>query len=118
MVKKEADIQKGIMDWLNAVGIMHWRVPVGPVIHRLGSGRNVRTIYKANPMKGFPDIAGLLTRKRPGVLFALEVKSEKGRLRPDQQVWLERIRWCGGVAEVVRSVEDVIELMRDVGEIK
>lgn len=39
-------------------------------------------------------------------LVALEVKAARGRVSVEQQAWLDTVRRAGGVAGVVRSVED------------
>ena len=44
--------------------------------------------------KGCPDVLGQL---RDGRLLGVEVKAQAGRLRPEQAVFLERIRGAGGV---------------------
>jgi hypothetical protein len=46
---------------------------------------------------GFPDL--VLVRER--VVYA-ELKSDKGRLRPEQTVWLERLQGAGAEAYVWR----------------
>jgi hypothetical protein len=53
---------------------------------------------------GCPDLLGQL---RDGRLLGVEVKGPKGRLRPAQTVFLERIRASGGVAFVARDCRDV-----------
>lgn len=40
---------------------------------------------------GFPD---LVLVRRPRVIFA-ELKSQRGRLRPAQRLWIEELRACG-----------------------
>lgn len=55
--------------------------------------------------KGCPDVLGQL---RDGRLLGVEVKSQTGRLRPEQAVVLERIREAGGVAFVARDLRDVL----------
>lgn len=47
---------------------------------------------------GFPD---LVLCKPPRVIYA-ELKSERGRVRPEQQQWLERLRACGADARLWR----------------
>lgn len=59
--------------------------------------------------KGISDILGLFS---DGVFLAIEVKSKKGRLTPDQKSFLEDVKKHGGVAIVARSVEDVVSAFR------
>ena len=40
------------------------------------------------------------------VFLSIEVKTPTGRLRPEQQQWLEAVQAAGGIAGVARSVED------------
>lgn len=41
-----------------------------------------------------------------GRFFALEVKAERGRIRPEQTTWLALVRRMGGFAAVVRSEDE------------
>jgi len=54
---------------------------------------------------GCPDVLGQL---KDGRLLGVEVKAAKGRLRPEQTVFLERIRAAGGVAFMARDCRDVL----------
>lgn len=54
---------------------------------------------------GCPDLLGQL---HDGRLLGVEVKAQAGRLRPEQAVFLERIRAAGGVAFVARDLRDVL----------
>ena len=54
--------------------------------------------------KGCPDVLGQL---KDGRLIGVEVKAAKGKLRPEQAVFLERIRCAGGVAFMARDCRDV-----------
>lgn len=53
---------------------------------------------------GCPDVLGQL---RDGRLLGVEVKSPTGKLRPEQAVFLERVRGAGGVAFMARDLRDV-----------
>ncbi len=55
--------------------------------------------------KGCPDVLGQL---RDGRLLGVEVKGPTGKLRPEQAVFLERIRCAGGVGFVARDCRDVL----------
>ena len=44
------------------------------------------------------------------VFTSIEVKTATGRLRPEQQQWLEAVQAAGGIAGVARSVEDAQRL--------
>ena len=69
--------------------------------------------------KGSADLIGWTTRtitadmvgQRIAVFTSIEVKSATGRLRPEQQQWLESVQAAGGIAGVARSVEDAQALM-------
>lgn len=54
---------------------------------------------------GCPDVLGQL---KDGRLLGVEVKAKAGRLRPEQALFLERIRCAGGVAFVARDLRDVL----------
>ena len=58
---------------------------------------------------GCPDVLGQL---RDGRLLGVEVKGPTGKLRPEQSVFLERIRGAGGAAFVARDCRD---LLRELG---
>ena len=53
---------------------------------------------------GCPDVLGQLS---DGRLLGVEVKSPTGKLRPEQSVFLERVRSAGGVAFMARDLRDV-----------
>jgi hypothetical protein len=74
--------------------------------------------------KGSADLIGWTTRtvtqemvgQRIAVFTSIEVKTPTGRLRPEQQQWLDAVQAAGGIAGVARSVEDAQRLtMRDQG---
>ena len=43
---------------------------------------------------------------RLAVFTSIEVKTRTGRIRPEQQAWLEAVTQAGGIAIIARSVPD------------
>ena len=98
----EAELLSFSLKYLKGKGILHWRVANGPVMHTLGT----RVIYKPSNIKGMPDIAGLMPCGR---FFAIELKSAKGRLSPEQVGWINKINDSNGVAVVIRTSNELLE---------
>ena len=59
-----------------------------------------------------PDMVGT----HVAVFTSIEVKTATGRLRPEQQQWLDAVQAAGGIAGVARSVSDAQALLRDVAQ--
>jgi hypothetical protein len=57
---------------------------------------------------GFPGCPDVLGQLRDGRVLACEVKAAKGKLRPEQSIFLDRVRGAGGVAFVARNCRDVL----------
>ena len=43
---------------------------------------------------------------RLAIFTSIEVKTPTGRIRPEQQAWLEAVQQAGGIAIIARSVPD------------
>jgi hypothetical protein len=85
---KEKDITMQIRNLLKTFQIFHWKNHGGP----MGA-------------KGVPDILGCFQ----GKFLGIEVKTENGRLSPEQDRFIKNLNDAGGIAFVARSVDDVIE---------
>lgn len=99
---KEIDIQNSIRLALNQYAVV-FRANVG--IFKTADGRTVSTGLP----KGFSDLFGF--RKSDGKIFFIEVKNEKGRLRPDQEHFLKEMKNNGAIAGIARSPEEAIALI-------
>lgn len=120
MSRKESDIQRAILDYLKALGIMAWRQK------NEGTWDAKRGFYrKGTGTPGLPDIGGILPRREyctggymvvPGgrALF-IEVKAGRKKPTPEQLDFLARARKAGALAFVAYSVEDVINKLKEEG---
>ena len=97
--KPEAAALLEVLKALNTHPAVAWCERMNSGAARIGS-RFVRFGFK-----GCPDVLGQL---RDGRLLGVEVKAKTGRLRPEQTIFLERIRGAGGVAFVARDLRDVL----------
>ena len=69
--------------------------------------------------KGSADLIGYRTititpemvGQQVAVFLSIEVKTPTGRIRPEQQAWLETVQAAGGIAGVARSVEDALRIV-------
>ena len=97
--RPEAAALVEVLKALNTHAAVAWCERMNSGAARMG-GRFVRFGFK-----GCPDVLGQL---KDGRLMGVEVKSPTGKLRPEQSVFLERIRGAGGVAFVARDLRDVL----------
>lgn len=96
--KPEAAALLEVLMTLQAHPMVAWCERMNSGAARIG-GRFVRFGWT-----GCPDVLGQL---KDGRLLGVEVKAEKGRLRPEQIIFLQRIRVSGGVAFMARDCRDV-----------
>ena len=69
--------------------------------------------------KGSADLIGWTTRTvtqdmvgtQVAVFTSIEVKAATGKIRPEQQQWLNAVQAAGGIAGVARSVADAQQLL-------
>jgi hypothetical protein len=108
---KESDLLSYALSCLKQSGLVYWRVPNGPVMHSIGG----RMIRKCSPIKGFPDIAGVFPS---GKFFAIELKTDKGRLSTEQTEWITKLNMSGAMAIVLRSKGEISEFIAAASKIK
>lgn len=97
----EHDIQNAIRLALSEHGFCVFRVNTGKV--KLADGR----WFDTGVPKGFSDLIAI----KDGKIYFLEVKTNTGRVRPEQEHFLKEMRERYGCkAGIVRSVEDAIKL--------
>lgn len=102
IMKSEHQTQSEIMLAVSQAGNKIFRSNVGKV--QTIDGR----WFDTGLPKGHADLYGF----RPdGQVFYIEVKSETGRVRPDQINFLETMRKNGALAGIARSVEDAMKII-------
>jgi hypothetical protein len=97
--KPEAAALAEVLKALRAHPMVAWCERMNSGAAKIG-GRFVRFGWT-----GCPDVLGQLN---DGRLLGVEVKAEHGQLRPEQKLFLERIKSAGGVAFVARDCRDVL----------
>lgn len=104
MSNPETILQQTIRLALGTVpGLVLWRNTTGHTAAWTAAGQCRHITYGLGP--GSADLIGCLD----GRFVALEVKTPRGRVSPDQIAWMNVVRANGGFAAVVRSVEDACE---------
>ncbi|WP_145430641.1 VRR-NUC domain-containing protein [Staphylococcus haemolyticus] len=98
----EQQIQNDIILEINKHGHRLWRANAGKVVTK------DNRVIKLLP-KGFPDTFGY--RKTDGKFIAIEVKTETGRLRPEQKKFRDFAETQNILYGVARSVEDAIKIV-------
>lgn len=93
---KEAFIQAEILAWLRSTGLLHWRSNSGSLFLH---GRHINL----GPL-GCADISLVLPTH--GTFVGMEVKSARGKIRPEQIRYAKGLTDMGGKYYIVRSVED------------
>ena len=101
-IPKESDTQKAIIDYLDSRGLLNVRVNLGGVPHTV----NGKTIYRKNPMKGFPDILTWYC----SITIGIEVKA-KTKQSPEQFAWQQKFEQNGAIYILAKSVDDVSEAL-------
>lgn len=104
---KESDLLSYALSCLKQSGLVYWRVP--------NQGTSHAGVRKKSPIKGFPDIAGVFPS---GKFFAIELKTDKGRLSAEQTEWITKLNMSGAMAIVLRSKEEISEFIAAASKIK
>lgn len=99
----EARIQAVICQYLTLKRIVFTQTDGERSWNKSGSVR-----FKRRITRGWPDLTLVL---KGGKACFIEVKSRKGRVRPEQEACHEAIREAGGIVAVVRSLDEVIAIL-------
>lgn len=89
----EKMIQNQILSYLRTIGIYCWKHWQGPM----------------SSFKGVSDILGIM---KDGKLLAIEVKTDRGKVTPEQQNFLDIINKNNGMAFLVKSLDEVMQKIK------
>ena len=105
----ESKLQHDIFAALGALpGVVCWRNNVGV------ASQGERSVAYGVGGKGAPDLLVEVQRGSWWVAVWLEVKTETGRVRPEQKAWHDAARRMGRHVFVVRSVQDAVEVVEGI----
>ena len=96
----ETQVQHAICDYLSLKKHLFWR---SNNIPRFDTKRQVFYKLPKYTPRGLPDIMLI----KNGCFVGLEVKTDKGRLSPEQKDFARRVQEEGGEYYTVRSIDDV-----------
>lgn len=101
----EKEIETAILEWLNLQpNCKAWKN------NSVGVFDPYKKVFRKShskfSQKGTSDIIGIFC----GLMICIEVKSRKGRLSPEQSLFLEAMSNLGACAFVARSLDDVIQV--------
>ena len=99
----ESAVLRACLHYLSLRGIEHFRFNSGAAMLPGRGGKLQPVRFGA---KGAPDILGVLPGGR---MVAVECKASDGKLRPEQELFLERLRAAGALCIVARSVDDLVQ---------
>jgi hypothetical protein len=97
---KETDIQRAICDYLALKGYLFSRTNNAPVYDKTHGAHRALPKYTR---RGWPDICLI----HNGKFYGIEVKTEIGKLRPEQKELGAEIIANGGHYIVARSIDDI-----------
>jgi hypothetical protein len=107
----ETTIMRNIQLALSCVGVRMFRNNTG--LFNTADGSRIRT----GLCVGSSDLIGLTPRvitadmlgRQVAIFTAIEVKTAKGKLRPEQKAFLSMVKKAGGIAIVARDVDEAIK---------
>jgi len=102
--QRESELKSTIVKWLNLQPetFAYTNITIG-IPNGVGG-------YRRNQNRGAADICGV----KGGRAFAIEVKTEKGKLSEYQQNWLGKFDAAGGYACIVREFGDAAEAWKEI----
>ena len=106
MPTKTNELTKKILEALFERGVFAWRQNTQGVFDR------AKGTYRPAAKKGVSDILGLIPPH--GRFLAIEVKTGRDKLSPEQIGFLTTVSAAGGIADVIKTETDLDNLLKSV----
>ena len=108
----EAQHQKAVLDWSRQPEVRN-RYPELALLFHIPNGGSrdaveARHLKQQGVKSGVPDLCLPVARDRFHALY-IEMKTEKGRVRPEQRWWMDRLAMSGNYATVCRGWRDAVD---------
>lgn len=109
----EHEIQSALVDWCALNGVPIFAIPNGGFRH-IGTARKLQ---REGVKPGIPDLFVPICRVGKGGLF-IEMKTKKGRIRPDQAFWIAELSHqyqvvvCRSLDEGIASIRTYLDAMQ------
>jgi len=72
-----------------------------------------KNVFRANStVKGISDIIGF--NKKNGRFIAVEIKTGRDKLSPEQKLFLDYVNKSGGIGWEIRSLDELIEKLKNI----
>jgi hypothetical protein len=98
---------KAVIALLSGIGYIVWRN------NTTGIWDAKKQVFRKHHGRvGIPDVIGY--QKKTGRFIAVEIKAGKDKLSPEQDFFIKEVNRFGGIAMVVRSVDDLLEQLQTI----
>jgi hypothetical protein len=104
-MERESEIQRSCLEYLNLI-----KYGFAFRVQTTGIYDPTKKVFRKNYNKGIADIIFIYR----GECICIEVKSEKGQLRPDQKLWAGRVQDAEGIYLVVHSLDELIDDLKHI----
>jgi len=100
----EQDVKNAILEWFALFPRKFLAWPNNST----GTYDPVRKIFRRPPKHFLPGTGDIFVLCSNGMFISIECKSPKGRVRPEQDVFIDKVNEFKGYSFVARSLDDVV----------
>ena len=113
----ERELQAAVCEWMDVQGVTYFAIPNGQYRPgqrpEVGMQAGVPDLCIPQPSSIWGDGADKARYPEMAGALYIELKTKTGRLRDEQIEWLDRLTDAGNACTVCRSIDDVIDTVRE-----